>query len=201
MKVLGSLYYGSILVFVIGLSLKLIRTPFHTIMMVVGLGALLVISVLYLIALQRNKGLLGLSTFFAAAYLLSVVKFWPSYIFGALFGFMVIIATVVAGITFLSYKGRLAVLVIFILVGLGLNMLPKHQLYYVFNIRFNYHIDADYIAWDKYSWFLYNGNRLKEAIQANNKAYEIVKNSDEPTKELILRHQRDLKANNWKSYQ
>jgi hypothetical protein len=67
---------------------------------------------------------------------------------------------------------------------------------------------TNYQSWDKYSWFLYLGNRQEEAIEANHNAqkaaeeYLKLKQDEEAIKYLtiIKQHQQQIKNKNWATY-
>lgn len=169
--------------------------------MAVGAIGVLIIGLLYFIAKENDRGLVSLTVSAWCLYLISVVKFLPQTYF-LLAAILITIITVwytykrVQNVPVQTFAACLVFLTATILA-----LQPKDERYYLFNIKFNHHVEKDYWAWDKYSWFLNSVDKHDEAVTANEKASSIVaKTEDQEMKDLILVHQIKLKANDWKTF-
>ena len=177
------------------------RTPFHTIIMAVGIIGILIVGLLYLLAEERGKAVVSFAAFGWGMYLIAVVKFLPQTYF-------LLTALLLSAIAlyFLLRMQRVYLLqvitIIFLLISsTALAMMPKDERYYLLSIRFNTHVENDYNVWDKYSWFLNLSGKKTLAIEANAKALEIVESSnDESMKKLIKEHKELLEQDIWKRY-
>ncbi|MCB0497364.1 MAG: hypothetical protein KDC79_14580 [Cyclobacteriaceae bacterium] len=200
-KYLNNAFYILFGLFSAGFLIKFFRLPFHTVVMLIGIGGMFVISMLYFVSKQRELGILSIATVVWATMLLTFVKFLPAhYMF-----VIAIISFVVVVVNFLNkqavYVEHQLILGLVITIAAIVGTTPKDERYYLFNIQFNHHVHHDYWAWDKYSWFLYLDGKKEEAIEANQKALEIVlATSDEPMKDLILQHKNKLEQDNWISF-
>jgi len=169
--------------------------------MATGVIGILVVGILYFVVKDRNRAVISMATFGWGLYLIAVVKFLPQTYFLA----TAILLTVPA-IWFILKSKKLihahTIAAISIsVVSLILAIMPSDERYYLFNIKYNYHIDEDYWAWDKYSWFLNLEGKNDEALRANESASSIVaKSDDKDMKEMIFLHQQKLKADEWKTY-
>ncbi|RLD21400.1 MAG: hypothetical protein DRI71_09040 [Bacteroidetes bacterium] len=166
--------------------------------MAMGAIGILIIGLLYFIKKDKERGVLSLTTSAWCLYLISVVKFLPQ----KYFLIAAVIMTVIT-VLYLVKKKKLVRLQTFaggliFLTAITMVAQPQDERYYLLNIKYNYHIEQDYWAWDKYSWFLYLDGKKEEAQQANDRAMSIViKSGDEAMKKLIADHQAKLKSNDW----
>jgi hypothetical protein len=67
-------------------------------------------------------------------------------------------------------------------------------------------IKTNYRAWVKYSWFLYISDKQNEALEANQKAQDIINQNkyfdDDLANDLwrIQQHEEKIRNQNWMSY-
>ncbi|MEZ4805785.1 MAG: hypothetical protein R2852_09955, partial [Bacteroidia bacterium] len=72
-----------------------------------------------------------------------------------------------------AFKRPELLLALYISFILLLSFTHSHKIYYFFNLNTILNEESretNYMAWDKYSWFLYISNKQEEAIDANKKA-------------------------------
>ena len=201
MILVNSAYYASIFIFISGLALKLLRTPFHTVVMLVGLLGFLIVGIIFLASKNAQKGLISFASFGFAAAFLALLKFWPGTI---VYSFIVLALLMVYLLRrqtykFKSYNSIFPGLILILTIGFGL--IAKPDRYYLISIKYNHHIEKDFYAWNKYAWFLNSAGRYPEAITALAKAEQIARDFDDDELIDIVDHQRE-KLNNreWDRY-
>ena len=105
-------------------------------------------------------------------------------------------------------------LALFCCFTIYLSNIRAHQVFYFIHIRpilnnsFQNPYD-NYSTWDKYSWFLYLANHQDEALEANQKAIELVRlviieapSANELKSDLAMleKHRNQIKNRTWNSY-
>jgi len=194
--------------FAVGFGMKFFHAPFHALIMISGLCAMLVENVWY--AFQKDKDRSELcfrfGITFTLIYLLFLVKFYPfSQVplgAGLLFFLLGAFYFQTAKSTNQTItRTTVFALVLSILVSAIVYFIPSDVRYYIFNIKFNHEIETDYRTWDKYSWFLYVNNKHTEAELASEKALEIVsRTTDEHHLNQIKSHRSKITDRSWKSF-
>ena len=106
-----------------------------------------------------------------------------------------------------ALTSNIKLFIVVICTTIFFKILPSHYTYYLFGIKYNYHITTDYFTLDKYSWFLYNADKQLEAIEVNKQAQialeESLKNPQGDEAEysiLIKEHESKILNKNWKTY-
>ncbi len=198
--------------YAIGMVIKLLKLPMHTVFILVSLLALIVYYISCLV--RKNKELHEILTGFVTVIwlfgLLSLLKHFPFY------NIVLIIASLISLVLFfmIDKKKNLTtanniLLFVTIFITVVLNFVPAHQTYYITNIKFSYEIETDYRSWDRYSWFLYVAGEEKEALSANvnaQKALEVsLANPDTHGNEneylpILKDHELAIKNRNWIKY-
>lgn len=194
--------------FAAGLGMKFFHAPFHALIMISGLLAMLIENVWYAIHKEKNKSELffRIATSFILTYLLFLVKFYPFSQVPSIAGFLFLILGVFYSLTTKSTNQHitrftLIALVLSILVSATVYLIPTDVRYYLFNIKFNHEIETDYRTWDKYSWFLYVNNKQAEAAQASERALELVtKTNDEQYLNQIKSHRSKISNRSWERF-
>lgn len=207
MKKAEIIIYG---LFLVGIILKLLRLPFHTVFLLSTILSLLVYYFYCLIAKKKEhySTLTGLVTALWLFYLLSILKFFS---FQNIVGIVTVCVSV--AIVYVLIKNKKAqtsnakLFIVVICATLFFKMLPSHYTYYLVGIKYNYRLTTDYFALDKYSWFLYNADKHSEAIEINKQAQIAVEKSlknpqgDEAEYSvLIKKHESEILNKNWKTY-
>lgn len=197
--------------FLIGIILKLFRLPFHTIFILITILTILAYYTYCLISKKKElySTLTGMVTAVWLFYLLSILKFFP---FQGIVGIVTVCLSSILFIVLVRNKRIITANSLFctviISITLFFKILPAHYTYYLFGIKFNYRIEKDYFALDKYSWFLYNVDKQTEAIEANRQAQKAVevalKSSHQGDAEeysiLIKKHEAEILNKNWEKY-
>ncbi|MBL7924313.1 MAG: hypothetical protein JNL88_08950, partial [Bacteroidia bacterium] len=148
-----------LLVFLSGLVMKLFHIPFHTVVMGLGLLAMLIYYVLILVRAnpgkRRTAGWLGLSTVSWLIFFLAEVKFMGGTLI--LMGLALFVSILSLLMTLrepgVLSPGRIFVLLAALFLSASTSWMELHTRYYVFNIHFSPSAWSDYLTLDKYSWF------------------------------------------------
>ena len=189
--------------FVLGLVLKVLHLPYHTVYLLIVLA----VSLVWLLtrALRGDdKGVAwtGIAIWGWAAHLVAVLKLFP---------FRTITLVVACGLTliallFLSkrtplWSRPLQVLTgVFILVMLVMAR-PAADRFHFTNLAFSMERDTDYGSWDKYSFFLAREGREKEALNANQEAIKAaLATKDSTAADLLLERRKVLEQGDWDRY-
>jgi len=194
--------------FAVGFGMKFFHAPFHALIMMAGLLAMLVENVWYAFQKDKNQSELcfrfGIT--FTLIYLLFLVKFYPFsqaplvaallfYLLGAFY-----LQTAKSANKTIT-RATIFALVLSMLVSAIVYLLPSDVRYYLFNIKFNHEIETDYRTWDNYAWFLYVNNKHQEAENASERALELVKRTtDEHSLNQIKSHRDQINNRSWKSF-
>lgn len=200
-KYLDNSIYLCFGLFIVGLGLKFFRFPFHTAIMIIGAGGVLITAILNFIFKQRQAGIISLSTFLWIGLLIGLVKFLPTtyFLIAALISLLVVFMVYYKTKNF--HKSHHMILANVLVITIIIGTMPSDKRYFLFNIQRNHHIEADYWAWDKYSWHLNKNGNKKEAVQALQKAHDIVINSNDiEMKKLISRHKTLLEKDEWRKF-
>jgi len=194
--------------FAVGFGMKFFHAPFHALIMISGLFAMLVENVWYAFQKEKSKAELcfrfGIT--FTLIYLLFLVKFYPFSQVPLGAGLLLYLLGAFYLQTTKSTKQTITRTTVFawvlsILVSAIIYFIPSDVRYYLFNIKFNHEIETDYRTWDKYSWFLYVNNKHTEAGLASERALELVKGTtDEHYLNKIKSHRDKINSRSWKSF-
>lgn len=196
-----SMHRGLLLAFAAGIILKLLHLPYHTVVLLVvvafGLGA----GIFALIGSDKPRGWCVLAGWSWLLHLVAVLKLFP---FRPVTLILALSLTLVAGIVVLRQSAPVPAFRQ--LVGIGIVVLlvmavPTSTRYFVTNLRFSLEQDADYMTWDKYSFFLLREGRTAEALTANQAAIEAAMRShDEGTAALLQARQEAIEQGTWERY-
>ena|SRR5688572_6181894 len=187
-----------------GFVLKLFHLPMNTYVILMGL---LLLLGFYLYAAvkkkkKRHKIIMGVSTCLVFLELLFNLKFYP-------FRLTVLIITAiscVAVLVILLWQKKFfyinSVTWFFaILLSASFKFISNSEKYYVWNIRYNYQAETDYMSWDKYGWFLYQDGKREEALKACDNAEKILSDGrDENYHQLVRTHREKILAGNWEEF-
>lgn len=205
-------------IFFIGILLKLFHFPFASQMLILGTLLLVIHSLIYF-GKNANTNLansfLHLTFAFMTAYVLFRIQYWscgPMILGYSLFFLLVLVIFIICLVLHVTHKPKFRVpqliLLLYFLFFYILSFTHSYDIYYFVYLNpvlngesreINYH------SWDKYSWFLYIAGKKEEALEANYKAEEAIKNSlkiggDNLTIEyeaLIKLHQQQILDGNW----
>jgi hypothetical protein len=173
----------------LGFCLKPFHLPWNTMIILFCLLGLFIFYLFVLISGKQkpNYVLTGMCAIFITFSILSHIKFFAFSGYVMDFAAFILFLTVYYSIkrkTF--YKFQSIVVIILIIVHCAVLLIPKHKIYYTFNIKYNHHIEYDYKSWDNYSWFLFIDNKYKEASDASKNAQKIVMKSDDTTYQRLI---------------
>ena len=196
------------LVFLSGLAMKLFHMPGHTIVMGVGLLAMMIYYVVSLVTStsgkKRTASWLGLSTVSWLIFFLAEVKFMGGTLILMMLALFVSVLSLLMTLRepgALS-PGRIFVLLVALFLSASTSWMELHTRYYVFNIHFSETAWNDYVTLDKYSWFLYKDRQFDEALVMNSKAYNAAKANGAieyiPT---VEEHEEAIIKRNWGSFE
>ncbi|HOZ40750.1 MAG TPA: hypothetical protein PLL25_08080 [Flavobacteriales bacterium] len=188
--------------FVLGLVLKVLHLPYHTVMLLLILGVGLVWQLVHYAREDKAVAWAGLAVWGWAAHLVAVLKLFP---------FRTTTLLIAAGLTVIAllfllkrtpgWSRPAQVLTgVFILVMLVMAQ-PVADRFHFTNLAFSVERTTDVHSWDKYSFLLQREGRTAEALDANSLALEIA--STEGGTHLInaLTERRTLiTQSNWDHY-
>lgn len=169
--------------------------------MLTGLGGVFIISIISLFFKdKRYLGILNIGIFTWLLTLLIIIKFFP-------FVIMPLIIASISSLIIIIYSIRKKTLKNIIPLGLCaaiamvFYIMPTDNRYYIFNVKWNYEIENDFITLDKYSWFLYKNGKSDDAIEVSNKALEIAKASGQKEwVDNIEEHNKSIRMKTWNNY-
>lgn len=198
MKKFQVIFYG---IFILGFVLKFFHIHFNAVIMLIGLGGILITSIISLFNKEvRATALLHFALFAWLLQLLITIKFFPfehiALIIAAALSLVVIFEIVKKQ----QFKNFIP-LVICTAVALSFYFMRTDNRYYLLNVKWNYEIEDDFITLDKYSWFLYKNGEVDKAQEISNQALEIALKTDHVDQiKLIEQHNELIRDNNWNSY-
>jgi hypothetical protein len=198
MKKFQLLFYG---IFCLGFALKFFHVHYNAVLMLIGLGGILITSIVSLFNKEgRATALLHFALFAWLLQLLITIKFFPfennALIIAAALS-LVVILEIVKKQQFLN----LIPLGICAAVALSFYFMRTDNRYYLLNVKWNYEIEYDFITLDKYSWFLYKNGEVDKAQEISNQALEIALKTDRIDQiKLIEQHNEMIRDNNWEYY-
>lgn len=161
--------------FVLGLVLKILHLPYHTVYLLIVLGVSLVWMVTRAFRGEdKAEAWTGFAIWGWAAHLVAVLELFP---------FRSTTLLIAAGLTLVAllylskrtplWSRQAQVLTgVFILVMLVMAQ-PLADRFHFTNLAFSVERTTDVHSWDKYSFFLIREGRTAEALEANARAMEI----------------------------
>lgn len=190
-------------IFLLGFGLKFLHIPYNAILMMIGIGCLLSTSLFFLFQKDSKwKAFNHVVTSFWMMLLLITIKFYPMVATWTAIGLGAVGTTLIMSIG--KVKRELPFVwnsFIALAVAMFFFYQPSDEKYYLFNIKWNYEIEADYRSWDKYAWFLYQNHKYDEASAAAEKAKTIADTyAEDDWINFIQQHQSAIQQKNWLSY-
>lgn len=189
--------------FCIGLVLKLLHLPFHTIVLLAVLAVGLIWSLVQLLrGTDKAMGWTTLAVWAWAAHLVAVLKLFPFR--SATLGLAIALG-ILALVSLLRQRPIPApplrsLTGIFIVVMLVMAAPPADR-YHFTNLRFSLEQESDYRTWDKYSFFLAREGRTAEALQANGQAMDAARKGSDTEAIPALQERRALiEGGSWIRY-
>ncbi len=188
--------------FCIGLVLKLLHLPFHTIFLLLVLGvALLWCLVQMMRGNDKSMGWTALAVWAWAAHLVAVLKLFPfrSVTLGlaVALSFLALVSLLRHPIPARPLRTLAGAFIVVMLIMAA----PTADRYHFTNLQFSLESGTDFISWDKYSFFLAREGRTAEALQANGQAMEAARNGDDPEAITALEVRRALiEGRGWERY-
>lgn len=187
--------------FFVGFFLKFFHIHYNAVLMLCGLGGILIIGLISLFYKEkRSAAILHIGIFSWLLFLLVSIKFFPfeipALIFASVLSLFVIMDTI-------RKKTLMKLLPVGLCAAIALvfYLMPTDRRYYLFNVKWNYEIESDFMTLDKYSWFLYKNGNDDDAIKVSNQALEIAKKSGEVEwVDYIAEHANSIRMKTWKHY-
>ena len=191
------------LAFLIGLVLKLLHLPYHTVFLLLVLAVGLIWVVQHLIrSTDKVSGWTALAVWGWAAHLVALLKLFPFRTFTLVLAFAL---TAIA--TYLVLKNRSwgsrsfkTLSGVFILVMLVMAQATSAR-FYVTNLAFSMERTTDFRSWDKYSFFLAQEGNTEGSLTANSAAIEAALVApDEEAAEQLRQHRGSIERKTWDHY-
>lgn len=187
--------------FIVGLVLKLLHLPFHTVLLLIVVALGIGTSAAGLRGDRGSEAWCRLAFWTWLLHLVALLKLFPFRMA------TLIVAIVVSGVAvFLSLRQRpiptalrpLAVACIMVLLVMAV---PVSTRFHFTNLRFSLEHETDYVSWDKYSFFLLREGRANEALAANSAAVEAAITAHDAEAANLLRSRREaIERNDWGHY-
>lgn len=198
MKKFTLLFFG---LFFIGFGIKLFHIHYNAVIMLIGLGGILVTSLVALSrAEERTNGLLHLTLFTCLLLLFLAIKFLP-------FGSPVLIAASVLTVIVVAAQfkehsfTRFIPLLACLALAVSFHFMRTDRRYFILNVNWNYEIDEDFLTLDKYSWFLYANGEAEKALQVSDRALEMAqKTSQQDPIDFVRQHNEAIRLRSWEHY-
>ena len=173
--------YFCYLIILIGFALKPFFIPLASYIIIPLLALLIlyyVFSMIYRFK-SHTSNTIGIATVIVLFSLLCTLKLYP---FGHYVLFVAIVSCVVAIIFLIKEKKFVLPNIIALLIAafclFSFKFMDRTDRYYLWNVKYNYNIEHDYVIWDKYSWTLYKERKYDEALSANQQAMKILQNKN-----------------------
>lgn len=210
----------------LGIAFKLLHFPAAALLIIVGNLLFVFCSVSYIFLNLKVKDKDAFLYFMFAVwsiYFLFRFQYWYGgeisilnvnvsivFLFSFLITFIYVTYRLIVQVKF---KIGHLIFIVFFVSNLLLSFTPAYKIFYF--VHLNELINSDerdfnYLAWDKYSWFLYVAGEKDKAIDANEKAQDACRalmNQDvsniqvEKYYEKIKTHEIQIYADTWSSYQ
>lgn len=186
--------------FLVGLTLKVLHLPYHTVFLLVVLAAGLGwVIAQWIRSADKSAWLTALAIWAWAAHLVALLK---------LFTFRSVTLGLAAVLTFIAFillvrKGGIGSRSFLALAGSVIVVLlvmtrPTSTRFHFTNLAFSVERTTDYTSWDKYSFFLAREGRVEEALAANKAAVEAAMVAhDEVTAERLKHRPADIEMRTW----
>ncbi len=190
-----------ILAFILGLVLKVLHIPYHTVLLLVvvvlGIGS----NIPGLSKARKPEAWCHLAFWTWLLHLVALLKLFP---FRTATLILAAAATLVAVIVAIRERPKPSAVPqlagAFIVVMLVMAA-PTSKRFYFTNLRFSLEQESDYRTWDKYSFFLLHEGRTAEALAANSMAIEAAMTThDEATADLLQARRESIEGNTWEHY-
>ncbi len=196
-KLLVSSYF----LFSAGFILKFFHIHYNAVLMLTALAIMLIINIISLFKKQdRFNALIHFGIWTWLVVLLISIKFFHFA------NIALIIAVSVSVLAMLmAYKNKklikLTPIVVLMIIALVFFNMPTDQRYYLISIKWNHEIKTDYQSLDKYSWFLYQNNKYREALDVSNQAMDIaIKAENDEWIDFIIKHNKAIVGRNWNKF-
>jgi hypothetical protein len=191
-------FYG---IFCLSFALKFFHVHYNAVLMLIGLGGILVTSIIAMFRKEsRTNALLHLALFAWLVQLLVTIKFFP-FDNTALIIAAVLSVPAIATILKRQQFAHFIPLVLCASMALYFYFMRTDNRYYLLNVKWNYEIEYDYITLDKYSWFLYKNGEINKALEVSDQALEMARKSEQQEQvQIIEQHNQAIQNNDWKIY-
>lgn len=188
--------------FVIGLGLKLLHLPYHTIFLLVVVATGLVTSSIGLVRGSKKAATMAvLASWTWAFHLIVVLKLLPIQNVTLTIAFTTTIIAVWLNWRARTRTGALQVLLgVFILVMTVMSR-PVSERYRITNLTWSLERETDVHSWDKYSFLLLRDGEKTEALNANEQAASIAERLQRPDLVRLVQLRREaIVVNEWSHY-
>ena len=189
--------------FVLGLVLKVLHLPYHTVFLLIVLG----VSLVWLVTRafrgeDKAVAWTGIAIWGWAAHLVATLKLFPlrSTTMLVAIGLTLVALLQLSRRTPLWSRPVQVLTGVFILVMLVMAQ-PLVDRFHFTNLAYSVERTTDVRSWDKYSFFLIREGRAEEARKANERALGIASaTGDTLLIEPLNEHRKMIDANSWERY-
>ncbi|MBL7965003.1 MAG: hypothetical protein JNM31_14310 [Flavobacteriales bacterium] len=189
--------------FCIGLVLKLLHLPYHTVVLLIVLGVALGWCIVQLVrGKEQATAWAALAVWTWGAHLVALLKLFPFRSATLVLAAAITLAAIIMLVRRRPLATRpMQVLGGVFILAMLIMAVPTADRYHFTNLRFSLERDTDFISWDKYSFFLLREGRINEALAANDAAEEAaMKDQDEAAAELLRGRRGAIEQDAWERY-
>jgi hypothetical protein len=206
---------------ILGLILKTVHIPGASLLFLLGANVVAVANfIVGMINVQadKQKSLFHLAISLLTVYVLFRFQFWPMgpSILGLKLMFLLPVGLSIA--FFIRYFKQNAsmqiaqkILAGYLVFVIFISFTPTYKIQYFMQLNPVLSAnsrDSNYVAWDKYSWFLYTAGKYDESLEANRKAqqamefstYQLSQLNRQEYKLKLTEHEGKIKDRSWKNW-
>ncbi len=190
--------------FMLGVFLKLLHLPYNTLFLLGVLVALLVLGVIRLVKLPKDRAN-TVAHLAIAAWLFHgvvVLKLLPIQFLSLSLAVLMTGLAIHLSLRWHSASRTVLVSLLFLaILVLGIMAVPVPARYHFSSLRFSLERRTDAHSWDKYSFLLHSHGDTAAALSANDSAQVAAQRGDQDDLlPALLEHQRLLNEGDWKIY-
>jgi hypothetical protein len=190
-----------ILAFVVGLVLKLLHFPYHTVLLLVVVALGIGTNIPGLRGTRKPEAWCRLAFWTWLLHLVALLKLFPFRTFTLILAAAATLVAVVVATRERPMPSALRQLAGAFIVVMLVMAVPTSTRFYFTNLRFSLEQESDYQTWDKYSFFLLREGRTAEALTANSIAIEAAMTThDEATADLLQARRERIEGNTWEHF-
>ena len=206
---------------ILGLILKTVHIPGASVLFLLGANVIAVANfIVGMLNLQadKQKSLFHFAVSLLTVYVLFRFQFWPMgpSISGIKLMFLLPVGLSIAYfIRYFKHNANMQIaqkiLAGYLVFVIFISFTPTYKIQYFMQLNPVLSAnsrDSNYVAWDKYSWFLYTAGKYDESLEANRMAkqaietstYQISQYNRQEYKQKLTEHEEKIKGKSWNNW-